>query len=118
MKKLKNKPEPFSKIISFEDNLVLPVIFGDQDKTLKILESEFNVSILPRGNFLKISGKEDNVNLTEVTLEKIYEEVLKNKIINTGEINGIINIIKNSNMTKKENEIDFFNSVSFRLEED
>ena len=112
-KKLKNKPEPFSKIISFEDNLVLPVIFGDQDKTLKILESEFNVSILPRGNFLKISGKEDNVNLTEVTLEKIYEEVLKNKIINTGEINGIINIIKNSNMTKKENEIDFLNSVSF-----
>ena len=112
-KKLKKTSENFSKIISFEDNLVLPTIFGDQDKTLKKLENQFNVSIFPRGNFLKISGKEDNVNLARVTLEKIYEEVLKNKIINTGEINGIINIIKNSNMTKKENEIDFFNSVSF-----
>ena len=112
-KRIKNNPEDFSKIVSFEDNLVLPVIFGDQDKNLKILEDEFNVLILPRGNFLKISGTEADVKLTEITLEKIYEEALKNKVINTGEINGFINIIKDSNMSKQENEIDFFNSVSF-----
>ncbi len=112
-KKIKNNPQIYSKIISFEDNLVLPMIFGDQDKTLKMLEDEFNVSILPRGNFLKISGKEKSVNTTGVALEKIYEEVLKNKFINAGEINGIINIIKDSNMKKKEDEVDYVNSIGF-----
>ena len=56
-KKLK-KTENFSKIISFDDNLV-SMIFGEQDKTLKMLENEFEVSILQVGNFLKISGKEE-----------------------------------------------------------
>ena len=99
--------------MSFDDNLVLPMIFGDQDKTLKILENEFNVSIFPRGNLLKISGEEACVDTTAVALKKIYEEVLKNKVINTGEINAIINIIKYSSMKKKEDDIDLVNSISF-----
>ena len=89
------------------------MIFGDQDKTLKLLENEFKVSISPRGNFLKISGEETSVNTTGVALEKIYEEVSKNKVINSGEINAIINIIKNSNMKKNDNDLDFINSISF-----
>ena len=44
LKKKSKNLRNFSKIISFEDNLVLPTIFGDQDKTLK-LENQFNVSI-------------------------------------------------------------------------
>ena len=78
-KKLK-KSDNFSKIMSFDDNLVLPMIFGDQDKTLKILENEFDVSIFPRGNLLKISGEEASVDTTAVALKKIYEEVLKIKL--------------------------------------
>ena len=103
-KKLKKQSENFSKIISFDDNQVLPMIFGEQDKTLKMLENEFDVSILPRGNFLKISGKEESVDTTGVALEKIYQEVSQNKDVNIGEINAIINIIKNSNMKKKEED--------------
>ena len=44
----------FSKIISFEDNLILPDFFGSNDENLKKLENAFGVSILPRGNYLKI----------------------------------------------------------------
>ena len=46
-----------SKTISFDDNLILPVIFGEHDKYLKVIETELEVQILPRGNFLKILGK-------------------------------------------------------------
>jgi phosphate starvation-inducible PhoH-like protein len=77
------------------------------------LENEFDVSIFPRGNLLKISGEEASVDTTAVALKKIYEEVLKNKVINTGEINAIINIIKYSSMKKKEDDIDLVNSISF-----
>ena len=54
-KKLKKHNEPFSKIISFDNNLILPLIFGEHDKNLKIIEKKLNISIVPRGNFLKIS---------------------------------------------------------------
>ena len=77
------------------------------------MENEFDVSIFPRGNLLKISGEEASVDTTAVALKKIYEEVLKNKVINTGEINAIINIIKYSSMKKKEDDIDLVNSISF-----
>lgn len=111
-KKSIKKPDLFSNILSFEDNLVLPTIFGDQDKNLRIIEKEFSVSITPRGNFLKISGGKENVDLTKVTLERIYEEVSKNRIINSGEINGIINIMKSTDLSKSHNDIDKVDSVS------
>ena len=111
-KKSIKKSDLFSNILSFEDNLVLPTIFGDQDKNLRIIEKEFSVSITPRGNFLKISGGKENVDLTKVTLERIYEEVSKNRIINSGEINGIINIMKSTDLSKSHNDIDKVDSVS------
>ena len=94
------------------------MIFGDQDKTLKLLENEFKVSISPRGNFLKISGEETSVNTTGVALEKKFmKRFSQDKVINSGEINAIINIIKNSNMKKNDNDLDFINQVLL-LEED
>ena len=50
------------------------MIFGDQDKTLKMLEDEFNVSIFPRGNFLKISGEEISVLQQELLLKKFMKK--------------------------------------------
>jgi phosphate starvation-inducible protein PhoH len=63
-KKIKKKLDDYSKNISFEDNLILPVIYGRNDENLKMLENNFNISILPRGNFLRIQGNQNNVKLT------------------------------------------------------
>ena len=76
--------------------MILPLIFGEHDKNLKIFEDKLNISIIPRGNFLKISGPEESVNLTSQTLKKLYEQALKNQInnvIESGEIIGMINIL-------------------------
>ena len=86
------------------------MIFGAQDKTLRKLENEFDVSIFQEET-LKFLAKNKRWNNGSRT-KKIYEEVLKNKVINSGEINAIINIIKHSNM-EKEDDIDFVNSISF-----
>ncbi len=114
-KKLKKNIEPFSKIISFDDNLILPLIFGEHDKNLKIFEDKLNISIIPRGNFLKISGPEESVNLTSQTLKKLYEQALKNQInnvIESGEIIGMINILKNSNLENIEKDSNNFDSLN------
>ena len=97
----------FSKIISFEDNLILPDFFGSNDENLKKIENAFSVSILPRGNYLKIEGLQENVEHTDVVLKKLYEGAKKNKSLSSSDIDTIIKIFKNQNYEKpiKEYEV-------------
>jgi phosphate starvation-inducible PhoH-like protein len=105
-KKIK-KNELFSRIVSFEDNLILPDFFGRNDENLKRLENAFNVSIFPRGNYLKIEGLQENVDHTDVVLKKIYEGVKKNNFLSSSDFDTIIKIFKNQNYKKpiKEYEV-------------
>ncbi|MAI60667.1 MAG: phosphate starvation-inducible protein PhoH [Rickettsiales bacterium] len=101
------KNELFSRIVSFEDNLILPDFFGSNDENLKRLENAFNVSIFPRGNYLKIEGLQENVDHTDVVLKKIYEGVKKNNFLSSSDFDTIIKIFKNQNYKKpiKEYEV-------------
>ena len=106
IKKL-TKSELFSRIISFEDNLILPDFFGSNDENLKKLENAFSVSIFPRGNYLKIEGLQENVEHTYIVLNKLYEGVNKNKFLSSSDIDTIIKIFKNQSYEKpiKEYEV-------------
>ena len=104
MKTKKKVEKEFSKTISFDDNLILPVIFGEHDKHLKVLEDELKIQILPRGNFLKIIGENTNVDLAENVLIKLYNQAVKSNNIDVGEIIGTINILKNTKIDKNFND--------------
>ena len=109
MKVAKNSQENSSKTISFDDNFLLPTIYGEHDKNLKVLEEELDIQIIPRGNFLKILGENDKVNLAYEVLSKLYIQAKKDSIIDIGEIIGTINIskgeiIKKTNSDKKDYE--------------
>ncbi len=107
MRKKIKKSELFSRIVSFEDNLILPDFFGSNDENLKRLENAFDVSIFPRGNYLKIEGLQENVEHTDVVLKKIYEGVQKNNFLSSSDFDTIIKIFKNQNYKKpiKEYEV-------------
>ena len=107
MRKKLKKNELFSRIISFEDNLILPDFFGRNDENLKKIENAFSVSILPRGNYLKIEGLQENVEHTDVVLKKLYEGVKKNNFLSSSDFDTIIKIFKNQNYKKpiKEYEV-------------
>ena len=111
-KKIKKKLDDYSKNISFEDNLIFPVIYGRNDENLKMLENNFNISILPRGNFLRIQGNQNNVELAIAILEKIYEQAVKNRSLSLSEINAIINIFKNQDMEQSKSEYEVIDSSS------
>ena len=110
MKKKLKKIELFSKIISFEDNLILPDFFGRNDENLKKIEDAFGVSIFPRGNYLKIEGSRDDVEHTDVVLNKLYEGVKKNKFLSLSDIDTIIKIFKNQNYDKPIKEYEVIDS--------
>ena len=72
-KKIKKDLNIFSKTVSFSDNTVLPIIYGEHDKFLKLIEKKMFVAILTRGNFLKISGEINAVKSTSGLLENLFE---------------------------------------------
>ena len=78
--------------MSFEDNLILPVIFGSNDENLKKLEEVFN--LYTTKNYLKIEGLKKNVETTSIILNKLYDGALEGKPIETGELEAIIALLK------------------------
>ena len=68
-----------SAYITFHDNSLLPLLFGEHDRTLSRVEDEFSVGISSRGNQVSISGGAENVKLAETVLNEIYQ-MLKNGI--------------------------------------
>ncbi len=101
-----------SKTISFTENSLLPVLYGEHDKHLKLVELEMSVSITTRGNFLQMSGNKDDVEVTKNLLESLYEDVKKNSILDVGELKGKINIFKDLK-SQVFNKIESIDSLSF-----
>ncbi len=98
----------FSKTISFNDNTILPLIYGEHDKFLKLIEKNMSVIILTRGNFLKVSGDIDAVKISTRLLENLFEIASKNNFLDEGEVMGMINLYQDSSKehTKKVQDID------------
>ena len=102
----------FSKTISFSDNSILPIVFGEHDKFLKIIENKMSVSIITRGNLLKVSGETNKVKISCNLLKTLFENAKYNNFLDEGEVHGMINILKDSKnglLDDKEN----IDSLSF-----
>ena len=102
----------FSKTISFSDNSILPIVFGEHDKFLKIIENKMSVSIITRGNLLKVSGETNKVKVSCNLLKTLFENAKDNNFLDEGEVHGMINILKDSKnglLNDKEN----IDSLSF-----
>ena len=112
-KKFSNKEILLSETISFDDNLVLPIIFGHQDSNLKIIEKELNVIINIRGNFLKISGEKRNIEIAIFTLKKLYKQAQKENFFDPGEVISILKMTKNEDSSNPKNSYEIVDSLYF-----
>ena len=57
----------------FDINLVDPLSFiGTNDKNIKLIENNFNTSIVVRGNQIKLDGNKDEI----IILSKIFNNML------------------------------------------
>ena len=110
---MKKKSNNFSQTISFQDNSILALIYGEHDKFLKLFEEELRVSIITRGNFIKLSGEEGDVSLTKKIFEKLYQQAEKNNSLDEGEVLGIINLHKESSYNVTSRKHENIDSLSF-----
>ena len=71
-KKVRTDQLNSSKTFSFEDNLVLPMIYGEGDKFLKTIEKNLDIEAITRGNIIKLNGAEENINLAQAGETRLY----------------------------------------------
>ncbi|NLL63836.1 MAG: PhoH family protein [Ruminococcaceae bacterium] len=67
------------KIIHFDTGTDIVGLFGSLDKNIKILEEEYDVTVIARENILKLSGEEEKISDAYKALEKML------KLLSNGE---------------------------------
>src|SRR5438477_9884732 len=61
--------------IEFEDNLLLPLLYGERDQHLDRIERQLGVSLVPRGNRLAIAGPASATEVARLALSRLYERL-------------------------------------------
>jgi phosphate starvation-inducible PhoH-like protein len=61
--------------IEFDDNLLLPLLYGERDQHLDRIERQLGVSLVPRGNRLAISGPASVTEVAHLALSQLYDRL-------------------------------------------
>jgi phosphate starvation-inducible PhoH-like protein len=81
-----------SRIIDFEDNNLLPPLFGEGDRHLARIEQRLDVSLVPRGNRVAISGDAASVGAAERALKDLYGRLSRGFDVTMGEVDGAVRL--------------------------
>jgi len=61
--------------IEFDDNLLLPLLYGERDAHLDQIERQLGVALVPRGNRLAISGSASATEIAHLALTNLYDKL-------------------------------------------
>ncbi len=88
--------------LSFKDNRLLPLLFGERDRYLQRIENNLHVVIQARGNRVSVSGAPDSVAIAEVVLQKMYDRLEQGQVVSVGEIDASMRLAKPDKNGKAE----------------
>jgi phosphate starvation-inducible protein PhoH and related proteins len=77
-------------VLTFEDNRLLPRLFGEFDAHLARLESQLGVTAHAQGNVVTLSGPKAACEIARQVLSSLYERVAKGETIASGDIDGLV----------------------------
>ena len=86
MTRASSKPGRAPIHIEFDDNRLLPLLYGEHDQNLARIEQELGVSLASRGNLLAISGRPEAVAAARAALQSLYERARRGLVIDLGEV--------------------------------
>ncbi|MGC2203578.1 MAG: PhoH family protein [Stellaceae bacterium] len=61
--------------LEFDDNLLLPLLYGQRDQHLERIEQQLGVSVITRGNRLAISGPASATEVAHLALQQLYNRL-------------------------------------------
>ena len=78
--------------LEFDDNRLLPVLFGAHDQHLARIEQQLGVSVLSRGNKLAITGPADSADTARAALKQLYVRLKRGLAVDIGEVDAAVRI--------------------------
>ena len=77
-------------VIEFENNRILPVVFGHHNDNIIYIEQELNTTINNRGGVLYISGHKDDVTKTRTVVDFLYNKAIENNDLKKADVETAI----------------------------
>lgn len=82
--------------LEFDDNNLLPVLFGEHDRNLARVEQALGVSVVSRGNHLSISGPASGVETAEAAIRLLYDRLKRGLTVDAAEVEGALKLAGDS----------------------
>ena len=79
--------------LQFNDNALLPLLFGDHDRNLVRLEQGLNVRMSSRGNRVAITGEPERVQAAEQALSGLYKRLEAGKGVSRADVETAIRMV-------------------------
>ena len=83
-------------VLQFEENQLLPLLYGDFDRHLARIEQALGVSIASRGNTLTISGAPVEVDVARLSLEDLYGRLVEGLEVSLGEVDAAVRLARDA----------------------
>ncbi len=80
--------------LQFNDNALLPLLFGDHDRNLVRLEQGLNVRMSSRGNRVAITGEPERVQAAEQALSGLYKRLEAGKGVSRADVETAIRMVE------------------------
>ena len=110
------KPEPTSNgvaeplFLEFDDNRLLPMLFGDFGRHLARVEQRLGVSISSRGNSVTISGAPSMVAAAGNALEALYGRLTGGEEVDMAEVDAAIRLARSAGLRGPDDEPPLFDA--------
>lgn len=96
--------EPQSSVkMTFENNGLLPMLYGEEDSHLAKLERKFNVTASSRGNVVALSGRKVDVDASRAVLQSLYNDLEKRGELLPAEVDAAIRMASRDGDNTQEN---------------
>jgi phosphate starvation-inducible protein PhoH and related proteins len=78
--------------LEFDDNLLLPLLYGERDQHLDRIERQLGVSVITRGNRLVISGPASATKAAQLALLQLYERLKRGQEVDLPAVEAAIRL--------------------------
>ena len=82
------------RYLSFDDNGLVPLLFGDHDRHLARIEQRLGVALSSRGNQIAISGPDGSADAAVTVLNALYDRLKGGLPVTLAEVDAAVRIAK------------------------
>ena len=90
----------FEQVLSIDRMENAVSLFGSFDENIRLIESEFSVTVLNRGSDLKISGEAENVAKATTAVERLLALINKGEALSDQNVRYVISLVKDGEEDK------------------